>query len=315
MKIGDVVRFGQPGGSIGRIVGAEDGRFHVLWSYGLDMRGDKMTGSSRWVDPTSLVAAEESALAAVEARRGWGTSEPAPQGGGGEQGHSPEPWLAFRMVDEHGAPLRGEASAKYVADCISANPDGDFYAISCTKADGKDYDVCHTGNGPDSLVNAARIVACVAACLGVVDPQPGALASRDSLIAQQAGRIKELETDVTQLLSKYKAQAAEIERLKVELAQKTETVRCFTDALQQRREFLDRAFAAEARAEKAEQERDAAIEELKLMTSQALTLRKERDALRAVHVESLQRLLHRASQGDISAADVRDEIVRAKALR
>ena len=78
MKIGDVVRFGETGGSIGRIVGAEDGRFHVRWSYGQDVHGEQMTGSSRWVHPRNLVAAEERDLAEIEARRGWAAVNASP---------------------------------------------------------------------------------------------------------------------------------------------------------------------------------------------------------------------------------------------
>lgn len=72
-------------------------------------------------------------------------------------GHTPGPWLAFRMVDEAGNPLRGDAAAKYVADCIGVNPENDFFAVA--QPGESKPDVCHTGNGPTSAVNAALIAA------------------------------------------------------------------------------------------------------------------------------------------------------------
>lgn len=49
-KVGDLVRFGAPNGSIGRLIERNHyGGFYVEWIYGLDARGDLMraTGSVR----------------------------------------------------------------------------------------------------------------------------------------------------------------------------------------------------------------------------------------------------------------------------
>jgi hypothetical protein len=72
-------------------------------------------------------------------------------------GHTPGPWTAFRMAGEDGQPLRAAAAATYVAQCIEAGGDRDFYAVSVQTEGGPD--ICHTGNGPTSAENARLIAA------------------------------------------------------------------------------------------------------------------------------------------------------------
>jgi hypothetical protein len=61
-KIGDTVKFGAPGGSIGKVHSFRtDGPFkknpamHVQWSYGLDKFGEPMTAMSFYVNPDMLM--------------------------------------------------------------------------------------------------------------------------------------------------------------------------------------------------------------------------------------------------------------------
>lgn len=73
------------------------------------------------------------------------------------EGHTPGPWQAFRVTNEQDEPLRGTEAAEYVADCIAKRPDADFYAVA-QLGEGTP-DICHTGNGPTSAINARLIAA------------------------------------------------------------------------------------------------------------------------------------------------------------
>lgn len=95
-------------------------------------------------------------------------------------GHTPGPWRSFRLVDAAGAPLRDEKAVEYVAECVARRPGADFFCVAQPGVGTPD--VCHTGNGPTSAVNAARIVACVNALEGIDNPA----AVKDAIAALRA---------------------------------------------------------------------------------------------------------------------------------
>jgi hypothetical protein len=72
---------------------------------------------------------------------------------------TPGPWGAFHLVDPTtDKPITRERVGEYVESCTYPNDPFQFMFVTCTKPDG-DYDVCHVGNGPDSVANAHLIAA------------------------------------------------------------------------------------------------------------------------------------------------------------
>ena len=78
IAIGTPVRYHAKGGSIGRLTHRrDDGRITVEWIYGLDVKGDKMTGRSyfggvnRPFDVFELVPITEAEYDAVATQKGW----------------------------------------------------------------------------------------------------------------------------------------------------------------------------------------------------------------------------------------------------
>jgi hypothetical protein len=65
-------------------------------------------------------------------------------------------WTAVRLVQDDGAPMRGEAAKKYVCAVIDAGGERDYFAV-CGVDDKGTLDICHTGNGPTSPMNANLI--------------------------------------------------------------------------------------------------------------------------------------------------------------
>jgi hypothetical protein len=74
--------------------------------------------------------------------------------------HTALPWRHVELVNEDGSSMSPEDAAEYVANTAIHGSTG-FHAIHATKGDGKTYDVCHVGNGPDSPWNAATIAVAV----------------------------------------------------------------------------------------------------------------------------------------------------------
>lgn len=66
--------------------------------------------------------------------------------------HTRTPWNAVQLLSED--------ASEYVSNAAIGGTTG-FYAVQARKSDGKLYDICHTGNGPDSQQNALHIAKCV----------------------------------------------------------------------------------------------------------------------------------------------------------
>ena len=80
---------------------------------------------------------------------------------GNSPAHTATPWTNCIMVkDDRSNPTAIEIG-EYVKESVLASPIEDFHFILATKADGKQYDVCHVGNGPDSAENCRHITVCV----------------------------------------------------------------------------------------------------------------------------------------------------------
>jgi len=74
---------------------------------------------------------------------------------------TPRPWMAVQLVNEDGSRMTAQDASEYVANTAIHGSEG-FYAVQARKDDdGKLYDVCHTGNGPDSKWNASAIAEAV----------------------------------------------------------------------------------------------------------------------------------------------------------
>jgi hypothetical protein len=68
--------------------------------------------------------------------------------------------MSVQLVNEDGSKMTAQESSEYVANTAIHGSEG-FYAVQARKDDGKLYDVCHTGNGPDSEWNASAIAEAV----------------------------------------------------------------------------------------------------------------------------------------------------------
>jgi len=73
---------------------------------------------------------------------------------------TPRPWVFVQLVNEDGGRMTAQDASEYVANTALHGSEG-FYAVQARKDDGKLYDVCHTGNGPDSQWNASAIAEAV----------------------------------------------------------------------------------------------------------------------------------------------------------
>jgi hypothetical protein len=71
------------------------------------------------------------------------------------------PWKFVTLINEDGTDMNCDQAGEYVKMSVANSPRAEFSAVMATKSDGKLYDICHVGNGPDSPFNAAHIVKCV----------------------------------------------------------------------------------------------------------------------------------------------------------
>jgi len=72
---------------------------------------------------------------------------------------TPGPWEAGRLLDPLTQyPLTKSTAPEYVHRCLNTSDSDDFHGV-VVDAQGERRDVCHTGNGPNSWLNAAFIAA------------------------------------------------------------------------------------------------------------------------------------------------------------
>jgi len=69
------------------------------------------------------------------------------------------PWKSGVLVDDDGVKMSPQAIGEYVIELIKHGRSDWFSLVVGEKSDGKRYDICHVGNGGDSLHNAHLIAA------------------------------------------------------------------------------------------------------------------------------------------------------------
>jgi hypothetical protein len=75
--------------------------------------------------------------------------------------HTATPWKNCILVNEDDSSPTLDEIGEYVKTTAKQSDLKDFHFIMVTKEDGKEYDVCHVGNGPDSAANCRHITICV----------------------------------------------------------------------------------------------------------------------------------------------------------
>ena len=84
--------------------------------------------------------------------------------------HTPEPWEVSRYLRSNGeAPQTPEDLIEILSESVRKSPGMELFGVAMEGSD--QVVLCYTGNGPTSLENAYRIVACVNAMASIPDPQ------------------------------------------------------------------------------------------------------------------------------------------------
>jgi hypothetical protein len=96
--------------------------------------------------------------------------------------HTTEPWEVSRYIRSNGeTPRTPEDLIEILSESVRKSPGLELFGVAMEGSG--NVVICYTGNGPTSLENAYRIVACVNACAGMADPVAELSALRSELAA------------------------------------------------------------------------------------------------------------------------------------
>lgn len=74
-------------------------------------------------------------------------------------GVTPGPWTGHNLIHDEGRPMTPEEIGEYVCNSVKIGEPDRFLFISAKHDDGRDADICHTGNGPRGAANTSFIAA------------------------------------------------------------------------------------------------------------------------------------------------------------